>query len=219
MRPDGVVVVGSGGHALVCIEVLREGGYPIAGCLSDDPDSAAPGLDAPIVGCSADIARLVGEGARLFFVAVGDNRARCRLAGLVSAAGEALVAAVSAHAVVSPTAVVSPGALVMPGAVVNARSSVGAGAIVNTSASIDHECSLGGWSHVCPGASLAGRVTVGEGALVGVGASVIPGRLIGAWATVGAGAAVVRDVAPGVTVAGVPATPDYAACPTGRPRR
>ncbi|HEU67991.1 MAG TPA: sugar acetyltransferase, partial [Candidatus Acetothermia bacterium] len=40
---------------------------------------------------------------------------------------------------------------------------------------------------------------------VGVGASVIPGVRIGAWSVVGAGAAVIRDVAPGSTVAGVPA--------------
>ncbi|MDQ3352574.1 MAG: acetyltransferase [Actinomycetota bacterium] len=210
MEGQGVVMVGGGGHALVCIEVLRELGCHVVACLSDDPEAAPPGLDVPIAGGSRDIARLLADAGTHCFVAVGDNRSRARLTALVVAAGGTLVPAVSANSVVSPTATIGPGALVMPGAVVNAWATVGAGAIVNTRASIDHECSVGDWSHVGPGATLAGNVTVGEGALVGVGVSVIPGRMIGAWSTVGAGAAVVRDVEPSTVVAGVPATVGYA---------
>ena len=79
--------------------------------------------------------------------------------------------------------------------------------IVNTHASVDHGCRVGAFAHLAPAVTLGGDVIVGEGALVGVGASVGPARSIGAWATVGVGAAVVRDVAPGETVAGVPARP------------
>jgi carbonic anhydrase/acetyltransferase-like protein (isoleucine patch superfamily) len=50
-------------------------------------------------------------------------------------------------------------------------------------------------------------VTIGDGVFVGYGAIVMPGVTIGDSAVVGAGAVVTRDVAPGVVVAGVPATP------------
>ncbi|WP_262422983.1 acyltransferase [Brevundimonas denitrificans] len=43
--------------------------------------------------------------------------------------------------------------------------------------------------------------------LIGLGARVLPGVRIGAWAVVGAGAVVMKDVADGQTVAGVPARP------------
>ena len=46
---------------------------------------------------------------------------------------------------------------------------------------------------------------LGTGAFLGVGCSVLPGVTIGAWAVVGAGAAVIRDVADGMIVKGVPA--------------
>jgi UDP-2-acetamido-3-amino-2,3-dideoxy-glucuronate N-acetyltransferase len=47
--------------------------------------------------------------------------------------------------------------------------------------------------------------TVGRGASLGTGAIVLDGVTVGAGALIGAGAVVTRDVAPGATVAGVPA--------------
>ncbi|KDE57259.1 acetyltransferase [Halostagnicola sp. A56] len=50
-----------------------------------------------------------------------------------------------------------------------------------------------------------GEVVVGERAMIGAGAIVLPGVEIGADARVAANSLVTRDVAPGETVAGVPA--------------
>ncbi|MFB6079384.1 MAG: acetyltransferase [Haloferacaceae archaeon] len=52
-----------------------------------------------------------------------------------------------------------------------------------------------------------GEVVVGEHAMVGAGAVVLPGVEIGAGAQVAANSLVDDDVAPGTTVAGVPAEP------------
>src|SRR3954464_7034694 len=50
------------------------------------------------------------------------------------------------------------------------------------------------------------RSSVHDGATIGSGAVILGGVTVGAGALVGAGAVVARDVAPGATVAGVPAT-------------
>jgi acetyltransferase-like isoleucine patch superfamily enzyme len=50
-------------------------------------------------------------------------------------------------------------------------------------------------------------VRIGNGVHIGMGARILPGVTIGDEAVIGAGAVVTRDVAPGVTVMGVPARP------------
>ena len=56
---------------------------------------------------------------------------------------------------------------------------------------------------------------VEDGASIGSGAVILGGVTIGAGALVGAGAVVTRDVAPGATVAGVPARAKFAATRNG----
>jgi acetyltransferase-like isoleucine patch superfamily enzyme len=52
---------------------------------------------------------------------------------------------------------------------------------------------------------ISGEVHLGSGSLVGAGAVILQGLRIGQGATVGAAACVLREVAPGVVVKGVPA--------------
>jgi UDP-perosamine 4-acetyltransferase len=200
------VVVGAGGHALVCIEVLRRMGHDIAGCVSSDgrPGADLTALGVDMIGTDRDLEALLTPD-RWAFVAIGDSSARRSLVDRVTSLGAELVSAISPDALVSPTARIAAGSLVMPGAVVNAAAQLGVGSIVNTGAIVDHECSIGAFAHVAPGVSLAGGVTIGDGALVGIGSTVLPGRSIGPGAVVGAGAVVVTDVDADTTVVGVPA--------------
>jgi len=202
----GVLVVGAGGHALVCIDVLQESGHPVAGCVSHDGQAAADitRLGVRMVGSVSDLPALLSGVTPEAFVAVGSNAARRDLSQIVSEAGGTLRAATSPAAVVSATVTVGDGALVMPGAVVNAHAVLGPGAIINTGALVDHECEVGAFAHIAPGAALAGNVHVGAGAMVGMGARLLPGVRVGEAATVGAGAVVVDDVPAGATVVGVP---------------
>jgi UDP-perosamine 4-acetyltransferase len=199
-----VVVVGAGGHAAVCIDVLAAAGAEVRGVVDDR--APADDLPVPFLGDDVWLAHALTAGtAEAVFVAIGSNRRRAEVQRRLEALGARLVVAVHPSAVVSPTATLQPGAVVMPGAVVNARTRIGRGAIVNTAASVDHDGDIGDYTHIAPGSHLAGNVTTGEGAFLGVGASVVPGASIGAWATVGAGAAVVGDIAAGLTAVGVPA--------------
>lgn len=51
-----------------------------------------------------------------------------------------------------------------------------------------------------------GEVVIGERAMIGAGAIILPGVRVGSEAQVAANSLVTRDVPPGVTVAGVPAS-------------
>ena len=82
---------------------------------------------------------------------------------------------------------------------------LGRAVIVSAKANVEHDCVLEDGSQVGPGAVLCGNVTVGARAFVGAGAIVKPHVTIGADAIVGMGAVVTKDVAPGITVVGMPA--------------
>lgn len=199
----GVYIFGAGGHAKVVVSTLLAAGQEVVGLFDDDPRKWGTYVyGIPVLG---PIAKARAFPPSLGVVALGDNRLRAKLVG------EFLdwewIVTVHPRAYVDPSAALGPGTVVFAGAVVQAGARLGAHVIINTGATVDHDCSIENFVHVAPGANLGGGVWVEEGALVGIGAAVIPGIRIGAWSVVGAGAVVIRDVAPGSTVAGVPARP------------
>jgi UDP-perosamine 4-acetyltransferase len=200
----GIVVVGAGGHAKVCIELFRAMSLPVDLCIGSS-DSPADCLGVPVLPGNDHIARLRSEGYDRAFIAVGNNGVRRRLGELATAAGYALVNAISPNAVVSPSATLGRGVAIMSGVVINAESVVRDLAIINTGATIDHDCVIGEAAHVAPQSGLAGNVSVGCCSFLGVGTKVIPGCRIGDDVIIGAGGVVISDIPDGVTAVGVPA--------------
>jgi acetyltransferase-like isoleucine patch superfamily enzyme len=81
--------------------------------------------------------------------------------------------------------------------------------LINQRTAIGHGSTLGDFSQVCPGAQINGDCRIGAGALVGSNASIHQGKSVGDNATVGANSLVVRSVAPGQSVMGIPARPFF----------
>lgn len=202
----GIVVIGAGGHAKVCIESLLAAGRRVDVCVGG-PGSSGTCAGVPVLPGDEHLERLYRSGHRQAFPAIGDNARRVRLAADVRGIGYELVNAVHPRATISTSARLGSGVAVMAGAVINAEAIVGDLAIVNTGATVDHDCVVGLAAHIAPGSALAGNVTVGEGTFMGIGCRAVPERTIGSWSVVGAGAVVVHDLGDRVTAVGVPARP------------
>ncbi|MGA7813225.1 acetyltransferase [Caballeronia sp.] len=202
----GIVVVGAGGHAKVCIESLRAMGELVDFCVGDEnsPDSC---VGVPVLVGDDNLARLRSEGYEKAFIAIGSNRLRERLAKLATDQGYRLVNAINPHAIISPSVTFGNGVAVMAGAVINAEAAIESLANINTGATIDHDCRIGRAVHIAPQCGLAGNVVVGDQAFLGIGARVIPEIKIGANVTVGAGGVVIQDIDSGKTVVGIPVRP------------
>lgn len=199
------VILGSGGHARAAIEVLRQcGRIEICGCIApQDPNGFVSGV--PVLGDDDLLMNLLEDGIEFAFVAVGRNDLRRQLSATVLERGMVLINAVSTSAYLAPDVTLGVGVIVMPGAVVRTGAVIGDGAIINSGAVVDHDVSVGAWSHIGPGASVAGNVKIGSGVFLGAGCCVIPDVAVGAWTVAGAGAVVVRDLPNCVLAVGSPA--------------
>ncbi|TXR47114.1 acetyltransferase [Phyllobacterium endophyticum] len=204
MTRTPVIVMGAGGHAKVCIELLRASGKQVDFAIGADVDSGEC-VGVPILAGDANLARLRREGYTSVFIAVGSNSLREKLAGLATEQGYILVNAISPNATISPTASVGSGVAIMAGAVINADSTIADLAIINTGTTVDHDCRIGRAAHLAPQCALAGNVLIGERTFLGIGTKVIPNVIVESDSIVGAGSVVISNIGRGVTALGVPA--------------
>jgi sugar O-acyltransferase (sialic acid O-acetyltransferase NeuD family) len=203
-----LVIVGGGGHAREVIQIVKAingvaSTFELAGVLADghwDTDLlAALGVDR--IGGTDDLATSAGT----YVIAIGDPGARQQIDTIATGAQATAATLVHPDATIGDDAQLGDGFIAFAGARLTTNVRAGRHVHVNLNATVSHDCELGDYVTLSPGAALAGKVRVGSGAFFGVNASVLPGVEIGAGATVGAGAVVTADVAPGVTVAGIPA--------------
>ena len=192
-----LLIIGAGGHGKVVAEAAEAAGYAEIAFLDRDYPERTMNGRWPIVGANA------AQGGGVLFCAVGDNAGRARLFGEMALQDSPVI--IHPSAILSPSAVLGAGTLAGAGSFVMTDARIGRGVILNTGCSVDHDCVVEDFVHISPGARLAGGVHVGTGTWVGIGAVVREGVRIGRNAMIGAGAAVVRDIADGARVAGVPA--------------
>jgi sugar O-acyltransferase (sialic acid O-acetyltransferase NeuD family) len=201
-----LVIWGTSGHGKVVLDVvqaLQEWSQIVF------LDDAGPGIGDVFMGCSVAGRRdqlPVLRGAE-FLIAIGSNVVRSDC--FFEAVAQGLRPAIAVHpsAIVSRFASIGAGTVVLPRAVINAGATIGVDCILNTGVIVEHDCVIGDHAHLSPGVVLGGGATIGAFVHVGLNASALPLANIGESAVIGAGAVVLKLVAPGETVAGVPAKP------------
>lgn len=191
---------GASGHGKVIAEILRAAGDQVGGFIDDGVAAGTEVIGSEVLGGFDAL-----PARALVALGIGANAVRERVALRLLEAGHSLVTAIHPDATISPTAQLEAGTVVMAGAVVNAEARVGRGVILNTRTVTEHECVVGPFAHLSPGATLGGQARVGARTHVGLNASVIHLGVVGDDVVVGAGACVVKPVASGLTVVGVPA--------------
>lgn len=200
MSDDAILLLGAGGHARSCIDVIeQEGRYRIAGLVGAPGEMVGAQLGYPVLGCDADLLVLLREYRRVL-VAVGQIKspdARMRLFALARAHDCELPAIVSPRAYVSPHARLGAGTVVVHGAIVNPNARIGENCILNTGAIVDHDAVVGDHCHISTAAVLNGGVSLGAGSFVGSNACVRQDIRIGERCVIGMGQRVIANCADG----------------------
>jgi len=208
----GLIIIGGGEHARVVAEAARSqlDFWLLNGFIDPEPCASFERvLGIPRLGVDQDlIDRAQREGECWVVLGVGGvSPANHRRKVVESYQGAKLrwAAVIHSTAWVSPTATVAEGVVVLAGATVNSGAVLGPHCVVNTGAIIEHDVMVGSFAMVSPGAAVGGGAVLEEDCFIGLGANVRDHVTVGRAATVGMGAAVVKSVAAGQMVAGVPA--------------
>jgi len=204
-----IVILGAGGFAREIADLIGDCGFTakleVLGFLDRDSSRTGESLNGvPILGAIGTVS--LPEGI-CGIAGSGDVVPRTRQAAEMDEAGLEPITLIHPSAVVSPSATIGEGSVVCAHTVVTSNSSLGRHVVVNYGATVGHDIDVGDFTVIGPGARVSGWVTLGIGCYLGAGAVILPRVKVGDGAVVGAGAVVTKDVAPGVTVMGVPARP------------
>jgi len=195
-----ILLVGAGGHARACIDVIEQSNrFTIVGLIGTPDEVGGLVLGYSIVGSDDDLgARASTAGAAI--VAIGQIKTpepRIRVFGLLKLSGCDLPVIISPLAYVSRHSFVGEGSIVMHGAVVNAGARIGRNCIVNSNALVEHDCDVADDCHIATSAAVNSGVRIGAGTFIGSNSSVRQGAQIGERCVIGMGQRVLTDCAPG----------------------
>ena len=195
-----IVLIGAGGHAASCIDVIEsEGRFRIAGLVGMESELHQRLCGYEVIATDDTLSELAKE-YRCALITVGQIKScesRLRLYRQACAAGFEMPVIVSPFAHISRHASVGPGSIIMYGAMVNANTKVGSNCIINSRALVEHDAEVGDHCHISTGAILNGNVYVGEASFIGSGAVTKHGISIGKACLVGMASAIRHDLPDG----------------------
>ncbi|HEY8962920.1 MAG TPA: sugar acetyltransferase, partial [Alphaproteobacteria bacterium] len=159
MAEPNIILLGSGGHAVVLLDVMRSIGT-MPTCIADPGRERGPTdfYNLPCIGDDtavfdrnpADVILVNGIGS------ISRPRQRRAVYERFRERGYHFLKLVHPAAYVSEFAEVGDGAQIMAGCVIQPHAMVGENAIINTRASIDHHSIIGAHTHIAPGVTVCG---------------------------------------------------------------
>jgi sugar O-acyltransferase (sialic acid O-acetyltransferase NeuD family) len=196
MSKPSLILIGAGGHARACIDVIEHlGTLEIAGLIGTKEELQHECMGYRVIATDSDLPKLAKQ-YQYALITVGQIKSplvRQSLYRQALALGFKLPAITSPTAHVSRHAVVGDGTIVMHGAIVNAGARVGNNCIVNSNALIEHDATVGDHCHISTGAIVNGTANIGLGSFVGSGSIIKQGITLGSNCVVGMGLSVRHD--------------------------
>lgn len=195
---ESVVIYGGGGHAQVCIDLLKQTkSHKVIGALDDNIPLNTHILNIPIIGNLMSIDKLVEKGLRHVILGIGavlNNAVRKEKFSTLKKKGLYVPNLIHPSASVELSADIGEGNQIMQGAIIGSNVKIGDNCIINSGTIISHDCIIGDNVHIAPGAVIAGGVTIKNDTVIGMGTTIFLGLTIGKNVIIHNGAHIFRDI-------------------------
>lgn len=196
MKKKGIFIIGAGGHAKTCIDIIESGKIFKILCLVDKKISK----DKKILNY-----RVIDEKIFLnqklkkanIIVGVGQIKnpdLRKIIYNFYKKKGFKFPNIISKFSYVSKNTKLSDGILIGHGAVINTSSKIGSNCIINNQSLIEHDVVIGSNCHISTGSILNGGVKVGSNTFIGSGSIIKENVKIGNNCIIGSGLNIKKDI-------------------------
>jgi sugar O-acyltransferase (sialic acid O-acetyltransferase NeuD family) len=206
---EKVIIIGSGGHAKVVIDIILEmGEFDIFGVTSNSIPKGEHFFGYLVLGDDDILPGLMKNGIIKVAMGLGgyrDNRIRKDVYNKVKMIGMKFINVIHPKSIISRSVVLGEAVTVFPGAIINTSVTIGNNVIVATGSSIDHETKIGDHVLISAGVTIGAYSIIGDEALLALGSKIISGITIGRNTLLAAGAVVVKSTGENSIMFGVPA--------------
>jgi sugar O-acyltransferase (sialic acid O-acetyltransferase NeuD family) len=197
MAQQDILVIGAGGHAEACIELIEStGNYRIIGLVGKRSDLKNQVLGYEVKFAEEDLDDLSNKNIAIC-IGIGQIESpepRKTLFYRLKEKNFSIPTIISPAAYVSRHSEIGEGNQIFPHAMINVSSRIGANCIINTKALVEHDSSIGSHCHISTGAILNGSVHVGDETFIGSNATVRNDISIGKQVFIGMATSVLGDV-------------------------
>jgi sugar O-acyltransferase (sialic acid O-acetyltransferase NeuD family) len=177
-----LIILGMGGHAGMCIDILKsEGKHDIVGFLDDDQNIIDGKYGYNSLGRLDNLQRLTENGLKNAIIGMGFiKNAKHRdtyfnsLSSIIN-----IPTIIHKSSIIEPTATIGMGCQIMAGSIIGSNVTIEDNCIINSGAIISHDSIIKKSSHITPGAVLGGNVTIGRRSTIGMCTAVFLGVTIG----------------------------------------
>jgi len=195
-----VVILGGGGHAKMCIDIINQmGTYKIVGIIDRNIkiDSKVMGIPVIAKDRDEDLEKLYNEGFRLIVIGVGaitNHNIRDKIYKKLKRIGFYIPNIIHPKASIEPSVSIGEGNQIMANAIIGSDVKIKNNCIINSGAIVSHDSLLENNVHITPGAILAGGVCVGENSLIGMGSTIYLYVKIGKHVTIFNNCSITKNV-------------------------
>ena len=193
-----IILIGAGGHAKSCIDVIEKTKkYKIIGLIDNKLSVGTKVLGYKVIGTDSELKYLFKRDIKFAHIAIGsikDSSLRKYLFVKLSEIGFKFPVIISPQALVSKYCYIDAGTIIMNHVIINTDVKIGKNCIINNKALIDHDCYIDDHSHIATSVTINSTVKIGKLCFVGSGSIIRQNITVQDSSFVNMGSIVLKDI-------------------------